>query len=147
MELVIKHFSELTLEELHDILKLRTEIFIVEQNCPYQDIDGADKVAYHLYLKENNEILAYLRVLPEGATYKEASIGRVVSARRREGLATRLLKEGIIVAKEKFGAKTLMIGAQKYAKKLYEGVGFIECSEEYLEDGIPHIHMSLEIED
>ena len=84
MELVIKHFSELTLEELHDILKLRTEIFIVEQNCPYQDIDGADKVAYHLYLKENNEILAYLRVLPEGATYKEASIGRVVSARRRE---------------------------------------------------------------
>ena len=147
MELVIKHFSELTLEELHDILKLRTEFFIVEQNCPYQDIDGADKVAYHLYLKENNEILAYLRVLPEGATYKEASIGRVVSARRREGLATRLLKEGIIVAKEKFDATTLTIGAQSYARKLYENVGFTQCSEEYLEDGIPHIHMSLNIED
>lgn len=146
MELVIKHFSELTLEELHDILKLRTEIFIVEQNCPYQDIDGADKVAYHLYLKENNEILAYLRVLPEGATYKEASVGRVVSARRREGLATRLLKEGIIVAKEKFDATTLTIGAQVYARKLYENVGFTQCSEEYLEDGIPHIHMRLTIE-
>jgi ElaA protein len=147
MELVIKHFNELTLEELHDIYKLRVSIFIVEQNCPYQDIDGADKVAYHLYLKEDNEILAYLRVLPEGATYKEASIGRVVSARRREGLATRLLKEGIIVAKEKFDATTLTIGAQSYARKLYENVGFTQCSEEYLEDGIPHIHMSLNIED
>lgn len=144
MELVIKHFDELTNEELLEIFRLRIAVFVVEQNCPYQDIDFADKVAYHLYLKDKDGIQAYIRVLPPGATYEDASIGRVISVKRRCGLATRLLKEGIALAKEKFGAKRLTIGAQVYARKLYEGVGFVQSSEEYLEDGIAHIHMTMQ---
>ena len=145
MELKIKHFSELTAEELHKILKARCEVFIVEQNCPYQDIDDFDTVSYHLWLEENGNLQAYVRVLPQNTMYENASIGRVISLKRRCGLATTLLNEGIAVAKEKFAAKQLTIGAQLYARKLYEGVGFVQCSNEYLEDGIVHIHMQLEI--
>lgn len=145
MELKIKHFSELTPHELYKIFKARCAVFIVEQNCPYQDIDEFDVAAYHLWLEENGELLAYVRVLPQNTMYENASIGRVISLERRRGLATRLLTEGIAVAKEKFSAKQLTIGAQVYARKLYEGVGFVQCSEEYLEDGIPHIHMQLDI--
>ena len=143
MELVIKHYSELTVPELHDILRLRAEIFIVEQNCVYQDIDGTDPHGYHLYLRDEDGIVAYLRVLPAGVRYEEVSLGRVVCAKRRRGYATRLLREGIKVAKEKFGATRIVIGAQAYAKKLYEGVGFVQSDDGYFEDGIPHIHMEL----
>lgn len=143
MELVIKHYNDLTVPELHDILRLRAEIFVVEQNCVYQDIDGTDPHAYHLYLRDGGDIVAYLRVLPAGVRYDEVSLGRVVSARRRCGYATRLLREGIRVAREKFGASRIVIGAQKYARALYEGVGFVQFGDEYLEDGIPHIHMEL----
>lgn len=147
MELVIKHFSELTTEELVDIYKLRVAVFIVEQNCPYQEIDDADKFAYHIYLKDNNGIQAYLRVLPQGVTYDDASIGRVISVKRRCGLASQILQAGIALAKEKFNAKRLTIGAQVYAKGLYEKAGFIQSSDEYLEDGIPHIHMTLSFDE
>lgn len=143
MELIVKHFDELTVHELHDILKLRSAIFVVEQNCVYQDIDDCDPHGYHLYLEDEGEIVAYLRVLPAGVRYDEVSLGRVVSAKRRCGYATRLLREGIRVAREKFGASRIVIGAQKYARALYEGVGFVQFGDDYLEDGIPHIHMEL----
>lgn len=143
MELVIKHFDELTVRELHDILRLRAEIFIVEQNCVYQDIDDCDPHGYHLYLRDGDAIIAYLRVLPAGVRYEDVSLGRVVSAKRRCGYATRLLREGIRVACEKYGASRIVIGAQKYARALYEGVGFSQFGGDYLEDGIPHIHMEL----
>lgn len=145
MELKQKHFSELTAGELYKILKARCEVFIVEQNCPYQDIDEFDPIAYHLWLEENGKLQAYVRVLPQNTMYENASIGRVISLKRRCGLATTLLNEGIAVAKAKFNAHRLTIGAQLYARKLYEGVGFVQCSDEYLEDGIVHIHMQLEI--
>lgn len=145
MELVIKHFGELTVHELHDILRLRSEIFVVEQNCVYQDIDGTDLHGYHLYLRDEDGIASYLRVLPAGVRYEEVSIGRVVSAKRRLGYATQLLREGIRVAQEKFGAKSIVLGAQKYARALYEGVGFAPYGDDYLEDGIPHIHMRLDL--
>ena len=145
MQLIVKHFSELTTDELFDIYKLRSAVFVVEQNCIYQDIDDADKVAYHMYLKDENGIQAYLRVLPKGVRYEEVSIGRVISVKRRCGFATRLLNEAILVAKEKFGANTLVISSQKYAIPVYEKVGFVPCSGEYMEDGIPHIRMMLEI--
>ena len=145
MQVIIKHFSELTTEELFEIYKLRSAVFVVEQNCVYQDIDEADKSAYHLYLKDADGIQAYLRVLPKGVRYDEASIGRVISVKRRCGFATWLLKEAILVAKEKFGAKTLVISSQKYAIPVYEKVGFAQCSGEYMEDGIPHVRMSLDI--
>ena len=146
MERIVKHFSELTTLELMEIYSLRMAIFVVVQNCPYQDIDGWDPYAYHVYLKDEEGIRAYLRVLPQNSRYAEASLGRVVSNKRRCGLATRVLQEGIAVAREKFGAKRLILGAQTYARPLYEKVGFVSLEDEYLEDGQPHVHMILELE-
>ena len=94
-------------------------------------------------LRDEDGIVAYLRVLPAGVRYEDVSLGRVVCSKRRRGYASRLLREGIRVAREKFGAKRIVIGAQKYARKLYEGVGFVQFGEDYLEDGIVHIHMEL----
>ena len=146
MELAIKHFHELTAEELFEIYKLRVSVFIVEQNCPYQEVDDADLTAVHLYLKDDTGIQAYLRVLPKGATHNEVSIGRVIAAKRRCGLGTQIVNAGIAVAKEKFSAKRIIIDAQTYARKLYETVGFIQSGEEFLEDGIPHIPMTYLLE-
>jgi len=144
MELHIKHFRELTPEELYAILKLRVDIFIVEQNCPYYEIDNHDQDAYHLFLTDEEGIQAYLRVMEHGAFFEDASIGRVVSAKRHQGLATRLLREGIRLAREKFDPPRIVIEAQTYARQLYEGVGFVQSSGEFLEDGIPHIRMTLD---
>lgn len=144
MQLIIKHFNELTTDELYDILAARAEVFVVEQNCAYQDLDGIDKNAYHLYYKENGKIVAYLRVIDKGERLDEVSIGRVISLKRRCGLGSALMREGLRVAKEKFGATKVKIGAQLYAKPFYESVGFKQISGEYLEDGIPHIYMLYE---
>ena len=140
MEIIAKHFNELTASELHEIYKLRIEIFVVEQNCPYQDVDDYDKDAYHVYAKDESGIIACARVLPIGR-YDCVSIGRVVSKKRRQGVATALLNECIKVAKEKLQAKEIIVGAQIYCKSLYEGVGFVGLGDEYLEDGIPHTHL------
>ena len=145
MELVIKHFDELSTHELYEILKLRVSVFVVEQNCPYQEIDDVDQKAYHVYLKDETGMQAYLRVLPKGVTFKEPSIGRVIAVKRRCGLGSLILSEGIKVAKERFGAECIVIGAQVYARKLYEKAGFVQSSSEYLEDGIPHIKMTLQV--
>lgn len=141
METVVKTFEELTVNELYEILKLRSEVFVVEQNCVYQDLDDVDQEAYHVYLKDEGKIVAYLRVVDKGKRLDEVSLGRVISLRRRRGLGTALMRAGIEVAKEKFGVKTIKIGAQAYAKPFYEGCGFQQISGEYLEDGIPHIYM------
>ena len=146
MELVIKHFNELTTEELMEIYRLRISVFVVEQNCPYQEIDGWDPHAYHLWLKDEEGIQAYLRVLSQNTLYADASLGRVISIKRRCGLATRLLQEGIALAREKFSAKRLIIGAQVYACPVYEKVGFVRTDYEYMEDGIPHVRMVQEFE-
>lgn len=145
MELVVKHFQELTLEELVDIYKLRVAVFVVEQNCPYQEIDDADKVAYHLYFKDENGIQAYARALPKGATFDTCSIGRIISIKRRCGLGSKIVAAAIQTAKEKFHADCLTIEAQVYARSLYEKAGFTQVSEEFLEDGIPHILMKLSL--
>lgn len=141
MEINIKKFEELTLDELYEILKIRVNVFVVEQNCPYRELDDVDKDAYHIYIKDEEGIQAYLRVFKKD----EVSIGRVLSLKRRQGLGTLVLKEGIKVAKEKLGANKIVIEAQVYAKELYEKIGFVQKSEEFLEDGIPHIKMELEI--
>ena len=143
MKLVIKHFDELSTQELFDIFKLRVSIFVVEQKCPYQEIDDADKNAYHVYLKDETGIQAYLRVLPAHTTFEEPSIGRVIAVKRRCGLGSRILSAGIQVAKERFAPKSIVIEAQVYARKLYEKAGFVQSSSEFLEDGIPHIKMTL----
>ena len=144
MEKVIKKFEELTVEELYEIIKIRSAVFVVEQNCAYQDLDDVDQEAYHVYLKEDGKILAYLRVVDKGKRLDEVSVGRVISLKRRCGLGSELMKTGLAVAKEKFGATRVKVGAQTYAKAFYESVGFQQISDEYQEDGIPHIYMLYE---
>ena len=143
MKLFIKHFDELSNKELLDIIRLRISVFVVEQKCAYQEVDEYDDKAIHLYLKDNDEIVAYARVLPKGCTYDEVSIGRVISIRRKMGLGTRIVKEAIEVARKEFNASSIKIGAQVYVKKMYEDCGFMKVSKEYLEDGIPHMDMLL----
>ena len=141
MKLVIEHFNELTTAELVEIYKLRVKVFVVEQNCPYHEVDDADKGAYHLWLEDEDGIEAYARVIPRGLKFAEASIGRVLAKKRRCGLGTSIVKEAIKVAKDKFGEDTLKIEAQVYAKQLYEKCGFTQISDTFIEDGIPHILM------
>lgn len=145
MEIYIKRFEELSLEELYEIIKIRVAIFCLEQNCLYQDLDDKDKKAYHVYIKENDKIKAYLRVLDKGISFDETSIGRVLTTERGVGFGNIILKEGIRVAKEKMNADKIKIEAQSYAKGYYEKFGFKQISDEFLEDGIPHIKMILNI--
>lgn len=145
MELVVKHFNELCTEELFDICRLRVSVFVVEQSCPYQELDDADKQAYHVYLKDDCGIQAYARVLPQGTTFDEASVGRVIAVKRRCGLGSRIVEAAVRVAKEKFDAGAIRIEAQVYARGLYEKAGFVQVSEPFLEDGIPHIAMELKL--
>lgn len=145
MELTVKHFSQLSAEELFEIYKLRVSVFIVEQRCPYQDVDDADKIAYHLWLRDENGIAAYARLLPPGVTFPTAAIGRVIAVKRRCGLGTRIVDAAINAAREKLSADVITIEAQVYARSLYEKAGFVQTSEEFLEDGIPHVQMQLRL--
>ena len=145
MELHVKQYDELTKEELYDIIKVRLDVFVVEQQCTYQDIDGKDKGAYHVWLSDDDGIVAYLRVLDRGVVFDDVALGRVLSTKRRCGLGTRIVKEGIRVAKEKFGADRITIEAQTYVAEMYEKVGFVKRGEEFLDVGIPHIEMTLEL--
>lgn len=145
MELVVKHFSELTAKELFEIYKLRVSVFVVEQKCPYQEVDDADRTAYHLWLKDADGIEAYARVLPQGAAFPTAAIGRVIAVKRRCGLGGKIVEAAIRVAKATLHADKLTIEAQVYARSLYEKHGFQQSSEEFLEDGIPHIQMQLSL--
>ena len=142
MQAVIKKFDELSLKELYEIMQIRVGVFVVEQTCAYQDLDGLDEKAYHVFFKENGRIIAYLRVLDKGDKFDEVSVGRVISLKRRSGIGTALMQAGLKVAKEKFNAKVVKVGAQLYAKPFYERVGFTQVSDEYDEDGIPHIYMT-----
>lgn len=144
MQLQIKRFDELTADELYAILKLRVDVFVVEQQCPYPELDGCDRDALHVCLADEQGIAAYLRILDRGVRSEYVTIGRVVAARRRMGLGTRILKAGIKAAKEIFGADMIYVEAQTYARGLYEKQGFHQISGEFLEDGIPHIKMLLE---
>lgn len=145
MELFVRRFYELDIHDLYEIMKLRCDVFIVEQECHYEDIDGRDINAIHVYLKDNNEIVGYLRILDKGVLFKEVSIGRVIAKRRRVGIGSELLKAGLIAAKKYYNADKIKIEAQVYAKSFYERVGFKVCGAEFLEDGIPHVPMVVEL--
>lgn len=145
MEIIVKHFSQLSAEELFEIYKLRVSVFVVEQRCPYQDVDDADKAAYHVWLRDEDGIEAYARVLPQGAAFPSAAIGRVIAVKRRLGLGSKIVAAAIDVAASKFNADKITIEAQVYARGLYEKLGFRQSSDEFLEDGIPHIQMQLEL--
>ncbi|WP_457615994.1 GNAT family N-acetyltransferase [Lutibacter sp.] len=149
MQVIIKTFSELTLNELYKILQLRSEVFVVEQDCIYQDIDDKDQKALHIIGFKNNKIIAYTRVFKSGDYFSLASIGRVVvkKTERTYGYGHVILKESIKCIQQIFKENKIKISAQTYLKKFYESHGFIKTGEEYLEDGIPHIAMILNTED
>jgi ElaA protein len=140
----IKRFDELTLEELYAILQLRNEVFIVEQNCVYNDPDGKDQPAWHLMAIEDDRLIAYARILPPGLSYNDPAIGRVVtsSSKRGSGLGRELMKRSIEACEKLFGKSSITLSAQVYLQSFYESLGFIVVGEEYLDDGIPHIKMS-----
>lgn len=138
----IKSFDMLTAAELYDIYRLRVSVFVVEQSCAYQEVDEADKTALHVTLRDDaGEIAAYCRVLPPAEKGGEALIGRVIAARRRGGLGTKVVQLGMAAARQCFEAGSIRVEAQTYALPFYEKLGFKVVSEEYLEDGIPHITM------
>ena len=145
MKTEVKKFKDLSVEEIHEILRIRSEVFVVEQRCIYQDIDGKDKKAMHLMGKKDNEIIAYTRILDGGDYYELPSIARVVVKKKTRGeeRGKEIMKESIKYIKENLQEKTIVLAAQKYLDKFYKELGFIVEGEEYLEDGIPHQKMKL----
>ncbi|MGQ2983692.1 GNAT family N-acetyltransferase [Flavobacterium sp.] len=144
-EFKIKRFNELSLPELYEVLQLRSEVFVVEQNCVYQDIDGKDDKALHLLGTFGGKIVAYTRLFAPGYYFDNASIGRVVisPSYRDRKWGHDLMKASIDGIKEHFSTGNITISAQLYLKKFYESHGFVQDGEEYLEDDIPHIRMHL----
>ncbi len=142
---VIKAFEELTPHELYSIIRLRNEVFVVEQQCIFQDADNKDQESYHLMYWQDDQLIAYCRLLPPGLAYNEMSIGRVVSspAARRTGAGRELISMAIEQCYKYFGRGPIRIGAQLYLKKFYASFGFVETGEVYLEDGIEHVEMVL----
>ncbi len=139
----VKRFDELSTPELYKILRLRAQVFVVEQDCVYQDIDNKDQKALHVIGYKNNEVVAYTRIFEAGDYFKKASIGRVVVAEneRKYGYGHDLIKESIDAIEKYFDTKDIKISAQTYLKKFYKTHGFEQVGKEYLEDGIPHIGM------
>ncbi|WP_233452864.1 GNAT family N-acetyltransferase [Caproicibacter fermentans] len=143
MEWTIKRFEELTLQELYDILRLRCEVFVVEQSCPYPDVDGRDSQSFQLFgCDAQGKICACLRILDRGQTFPEHSIGRVLVRRdcRGSGLAREMLNRAVRFVKET-GGGNIRIEAQAHLREFYRQAGFTPCSPVYLEDGIEHIEM------
>ncbi|MBO4677709.1 MAG: GNAT family N-acetyltransferase [Oscillospiraceae bacterium] len=145
MELLVKSFAELSTRELYDLLRLRVDVFVVEQRCPYPELDGWDQAALHVWLQDDTGIQAYLRIMDRGVSGEYVTIGRVIAVKRRQGLGSRILAEGVRLARERFGAEQIYLEAQVYARTLYEKQGFRAISGPFLEDGIPHVKMLLDL--
>lgn len=145
MDITVKTFEELNTTELYNILQLRSEVFVVEQDCVYQDLDGKDQNALHVIGTKNNNVIAYTRIFKSGDYFKEASIGRVVVAQdeRRYGYGKVIMDASIQAVRQRLGETVIKISAQTYLIYFYNSLGFKERGEEYLEDGIPHIAMIL----
>ncbi|REG89355.1 GNAT family N-acetyltransferase [Winogradskyella sediminis] len=143
IHITTKKFNALTTQELYNILQLRSEVFVVEQDCVYQDIDGKDQKALHIFGYKNDKIVAYTRIFKAGDYFKEASIGRVVVAQqeRKFKYGYDIMKASINAIKTHYNDTIIRISAQVYLKQFYNNLGFIEDGEDYLEDGIPHINM------
>ena len=137
-----KRFQELTVDELYELLRARSEVFVVEQDCVYQDMDGDDQASIHLWLTEGGKVVALCRVCPAGTHMEAVSIGRVITTERGKGYGKQIMLEGIRAAQEHFGAERIDIEAQEYARGFYEQVGFRQSSTPFILDGIPHIKMT-----
>ncbi len=143
----LKEFKELTTEELYEILKLRAEVFVVEQNCPYQDLDDKDQSSYHLFLEDNGQIIAVLRILPENIAYKEMAIGRLIVKKsyRGKGISRKMMLRAMEFITEDLGKEKIRLSGQAYLSDFYQSLGFEKVSEMYLEDGIEHFEFLYEI--
>lgn len=143
MQTVVKSFNELSIHELYKLLALRSEVFVVEQDCAYQDVDGKDHQALHLMGFEKDSLVAYARIFPPGAYLDKACVGRVVVKKTHRGkaLGVQLMKKAIATVQEYYNTSEVALSAQTYLKKFYRDLGFQAAGEEYLEDGIPHILM------
>lgn len=137
-----KSFSQLTIDELYELLRVRSEVFVVEQNCVYQDLDGDDQQSIHLWLTVEGKVVALARVCPAGTHMKEISIGRVITTERGKGFGRQIMLHAIDAAIEHFNAERIDIEAQEYAKGFYESVGFKQSSDAFMLDGIPHVKMT-----
>ena len=148
MNVMFKTFEQLTTKELYEILRLRSEVFVVEQTCIYNDLDGNDLAAVHMVLIEKEEIVGYLRILNPYVSFDKYSIGRVIinPKYRNRGLSKILLQQGIDFVKNELGHSSIKINAQSHLKKMYGSVGFVEFGEEFIEDEILHIPMELNID-
>lgn len=147
MEFIIKSFKEFTIHELYEILQLRSEIFVVEQDCVYQDIDFKDQKSLHVFSRKNNKIVSYTRIFKPGDYFKNASIGRVLvlASERKFGYGHDVMKAAINAIESHFKTNIITISAQEYLKKFYESHHFTQVGNGYLEDGIPHIEMIREL--
>ena len=143
MIFIVKTFNQLTTNELYAILQLRSEVFVVEQDCVYQDLDFKDQKSLHVLGLKDDKIIAYTRIFKPGDYFKEASIGRVVvkESERKYGYGYDLMNTSINACQKEFNTKKITISAQVYLTKFYNNLGFKQVGEEYLEDGIPHIEM------
>lgn len=143
LESRLKSFSQLTNSELYELLRLRSEVFVVEQNCVFLDMDDKDQKCHHLSLYHGEKLAAYCRIVPAGISYAEVAIGRVVSAPayRGKGLGRKVMEEAIAACKELYGSVPIRLGAQTYALEFYASLGFVAEGETYDEDGIEHIEM------
>jgi ElaA protein len=144
---IIKQFGELSTRELFDILELRSRVFVLEQNCAYQDVDQKDLIASHVMMMEDNRIEGYARLLPSGTTYPEPSIGRVLVEKkyRGQGSGTLLMEYCISKSRELFNKNEIVISAQLYLTRFYEQLGFTAEGETYWEDDIPHVKMRYQV--
>ena len=143
MKISVKSFDELSVYELYGILQLRAEVFVVEQDCSYQDLDDKDQKALHVIGTKNNKIVAYARIFKPGDYFKEASIGRVVvkDSEREYGYGYDIMNASIEAVHNYLKEDVIFLSAQTYLKKFYNSLGFKQVGEGYLEDGIPHIGM------
>ena len=144
---ITKTFYELDTEDLYQILRLRSEVFVVEQDCVYQDIDNKDQNAIHLYYKENSEIVAYTRIFKAGDYYENPCIGRVVVSKKNRGkdLGKKIMIDSIEYIKQNIKGEKIELSAQKYLDKFYKDLCFYKIGEDYLEDGIPHQRMIFDL--
>lgn len=145
IQIEVKTFDKISTKELHDILRLRSEIFVVEQDCVYGDIDGKDAIALHVIGSKEGKIIAYARVFKSGDYFEEAAIGRVAvkKAQRKYGYGKDIMKASIAVVETYFNESVMRVSAQLYLERFYHSLGFEQVAEGYLEDGIPHIGMVL----
>ena len=136
-------FDELSPREVHDLYQLRAAVFVVEQDCPFQDVDGADPMSWHLLGMRDAELVAYARFVPAGIKFAEPSIGRVITAEavRGTGLGRQLMNEALARSDALWPGQPVRIGAQHRLERFYQSLGFVTVSQPYIEDGIPHVEM------